>query len=41
VFDEIDGTPVLTFAGCAYETDGDGNVEAHFCLLDVEFTIAI
>jgi hypothetical protein len=41
VFDEIDRTPVLTFAGCAYEPDGDGNVEDRFCLLDMEYAITI
>jgi hypothetical protein len=41
VFGDIDGKPVLTFTGYACEPDGDGNVEDHFCLLIVEYTITI
>jgi hypothetical protein len=37
-FGDIDGQPVLTFTGYACEPDGDGEVEEHFCLLDVKYT---
>jgi hypothetical protein len=35
-FGDIDGEPVLTFTGYECEPDGGGEVEEHFCLLDVE-----
>jgi hypothetical protein len=37
-FGDIDGQPVQTFLGYACEPDGDGEVEEHFRLLDVNYT---
>jgi hypothetical protein len=38
---DIDGEPVLAFTGYSCDADDDGNVEDHFCFLDVEYTITI
>jgi hypothetical protein len=41
VFGAIDGEPVWTFVGHACKADESGDVEDHFCLGEVEYTITI
>jgi hypothetical protein len=40
-FGEVNGEPVLTLTGYACEPDDDGDIEKHFCLLAVEYTITV